>query len=105
MALFLGLDEGRHFDRELIVLSVRWYPWSRLSYRDLVEMMAERRLSWVHIIITRWVNHYAPEFKWRWNRFARPAGSFGASMKPTSRSAENGCTYTGQSTAEPWTSG
>jgi transposase-like protein len=51
MARFLGLDElfeGRHFDREIIVLCVRWYLRFKLSFRDLVEMMAERGLSLVH---------------------------------------------------------
>jgi transposase-like protein len=78
MAGLLGLDElfeGRHFDREVIVLCVRWYLRFKLSYRDLVEMMAERGLSLAHSIIMRWVHHYAPEFVRRWNRFARPAGS------------------------------
>jgi transposase-like protein len=78
MSGFLGLDklfEGRHFDREVIVLCVRWYLRFKLSYRDLVEMMAERGLSMVHTTIMRWVHHYSPEFERRWNRFARPAGS------------------------------
>jgi transposase-like protein len=78
MAGFPGLDElfeGRHFDREVIVLCVRWYLRFKLSYRDLVEMMAERDLSLAHTTIMRWVHHYAPEFERRWNRFARPAGS------------------------------
>ena len=30
------------FDTEIIVLCVRWYIAYRLSYRDLVAMMAER---------------------------------------------------------------
>src|SRR6267154_408325 len=78
MARFSGLDEAfesRHFDREIIVLCVRWYLRLKLSFRDLVEMMAERGLSLVHTTIMRWVHHYAPEFERRWNRFARPAGS------------------------------
>jgi len=78
MARFLGLDElfeGRHFNREIIVLCVRWYLRFKLSFRDLVEMMAERGLSLVHTTIMRWVHYYAPEFERRWNRFARPAGS------------------------------
>ena len=78
MARFLGLDElfeGRHFDREIIVLCVRWYLRFKLSFRDLVEMMAERGLSLVHTTIMRWVHRYAPEFERRWKRFARPAGS------------------------------
>jgi transposase-like protein len=32
----------RAFDTEIIELCVRWYITYRLSYRDLVEMMAER---------------------------------------------------------------
>jgi transposase-like protein len=78
MARFLGLDElfeCRHFDREIIVLCVRWYLRFKLSFRDLVEMMTERGLSLVHTTIMRWVHHYAPEFERRWNRFARPTGS------------------------------
>ena len=78
MAQFLSLDElfeGRHFDCEIIVLCVRWYLRFKLSFRDLVEMMAERGLSMAHTTIMRWVNHYAPEFERRWNRFARPVGA------------------------------
>ena len=33
---------GRVFDAEIIELCVRWYGTYRLSYRDLVGMMAER---------------------------------------------------------------
>ena len=78
MAGFLGLDElfgGRHFDRELIVLCARWYLRFKLSYRDLVEMMAERGLLLAHTTIMRWVHHYTPEFVRRWNRFAQPVGT------------------------------
>ncbi|HEX3399914.1 MAG TPA: IS6 family transposase [Acetobacteraceae bacterium] len=78
MAGFPSLDElveGRHFDREIIVLCVRWYLRFKLSFRDLVEMMAERGLSMTHTTVMRWVHYYAPEFVRRWNRFARPAGS------------------------------
>jgi hypothetical protein len=35
----------RQFDTEIIVLCVRWYISYRLSYRDLVDMMAERVFS------------------------------------------------------------
>jgi transposase-like protein len=86
IARFLGLEElfeGRHFDREIIVLCVRWYLRFKLSFRDLVEMMVERDLSiahttimrWVHTTIMRWVHDYPPGFERRWNRFAQPAGS------------------------------
>src|ERR1700677_122424 len=73
----LSLDElfkGRHFDREIIVLCVRWYLRYKLSFRDLVEMMAERGLSLAHTTIMRWIQRYVPEFEKRWSRFARLAG-------------------------------
>jgi transposase-like protein len=46
-----------------------------LSFRDLVEMMAECGLSMAHTTIMRWVHRYVPEFERRWNRFALPVGS------------------------------
>ena len=73
----LSVDElfkGRHFDREIIVLCVRWYLRYKLSFRDLVEMMAERGLSLAHTTIMRWIQRYVPEFEKRWSRFARLAG-------------------------------
>ncbi|MGI9025838.1 MAG: IS6 family transposase, partial [Burkholderiaceae bacterium] len=68
------LFEGRHFDRDMIILCVRWYLRLKLSLRDLVEMMAERGLSLSHTTIMRWVQRYALEFVKRWNRFGRPTG-------------------------------
>jgi transposase-like protein len=44
---------GRHFDREVIIMCVRWYLRFKLSLRDLVEMMAERGLSMAHTTILR----------------------------------------------------
>src|SRR5471032_507520 len=69
-----GLFAGRHFDRDVIILCVRWYLRYKLSLRDLVEMMAERGLSLAHTTILRWVQRYTPEFVKRWNHFATPAG-------------------------------
>jgi transposase-like protein len=68
------LFPGRHFDREVIILCVRWYLRYKLSFRDLVEMMAERVLSLAHTTIMRWVRRYASEFVKRWNRFGRSCG-------------------------------
>ena len=59
MAKFLGVEklfEGRHFDREIIVLCVSWYLRFKLSFRDLVEMIAERGVSMAHTTIMRWVH-------------------------------------------------
>jgi transposase-like protein len=65
----------RRFDAEIIDLCVRWYITYRLSYRDLVAMMAERGITVSHTTIHRWVIRYVPEFEKRWNRFARPVNS------------------------------
>ena len=65
----------RQFDTEIIVLCVRWYITYRLSYRDLVAMMAERGVIVSHTTIMRWVIRYIPEFEKRWSRFARSIGS------------------------------
>jgi transposase-like protein len=51
----------RHFQPEIILLTVRWYLRYSLSYRDLEEMMTERDLSIDHTTIYRWVQRYAPE--------------------------------------------
>ncbi|UIF87923.1 IS6 family transposase (plasmid) [Cupriavidus necator] len=77
MSKLKSLDElfaGRHFDRDVIILCVRWYLRYKLSLRDLVEMMAERSLSLAQTTILRWVRRFAPEFVKRWNRFGRSAG-------------------------------
>src|SRR5580693_3901801 len=102
MARFLGLTElfeGRHFDREIIVLCVRWHLRFKLSFRDLVEMMAERGLSIAHTTIMRWVHHYAPEFERRWNRFAQPAGASWRVDETYVKVSAPGCICTGRWTA------
>jgi transposase-like protein len=70
----VDLFKGRHFDREVIVLCVRWYLSFKLSARDLVQMMDERGIGLAHTTILRWVQRYVPEFEKRWNLFARPVG-------------------------------
>ena len=47
--------KGRHFDRSVILLCVRWYLAYSLSLRDLEEMMAERGISVDHSTVHRWV--------------------------------------------------
>ena len=51
----------KHYEGEIILLNVRWYCSYGLSYRNLVEMMAERGLDLVHTTIMRWVHEYAPQ--------------------------------------------
>ena len=51
---------------------MRWYITYRLSYRDLVAMMAERGVVVSHTTILRWVLRYVPEFEKRWARYSQP---------------------------------
>jgi transposase-like protein len=66
-----GLFKGRHFDRSVILLCVRWYLAYNLSLRNLEEMMAERGISVDHATIHRWVIRYSPELLERFNRRKR----------------------------------
>src|SRR5215510_2708043 len=70
-----NLFKRRHFDREIIILCVRWYLTYTLSYRDLKAMMAERGIEVAHTTIMRWVQRYVPEFEKQWQRYARPVGT------------------------------
>ena len=63
--------KGRHFDRSVILLCVRWYLAYKLSLRDLEEMMAERGLSVDHSTVHRWVVRFAPQLLERFNRRKR----------------------------------
>lgn len=67
--------KGRHFDRSVILLCVRWYLAYGLSLRDLKEMMAERGISIDHSTIHRWVVHFSPVLLKQFNRRKRPVGS------------------------------
>jgi transposase-like protein len=64
-----------HFDHTIVLLCVRWYISYKLSYRDLVAIMAERNVEVAHTTILRWVQRYVPEFEKRWQRYARPVGT------------------------------
>ena len=64
----------KHFKSEIILLCVRWYLRYALTYRDLVEMMAERGVSVVHTTIMRWVHQFGPELDKRVRRHLGPTG-------------------------------
>ncbi len=66
--------KGRHFDRSVILLCVRWYLAYSLSLRDLEEMMAERGISVDHATVHRWVIRYSPELLERFNLRKRAVG-------------------------------
>ena len=50
---------GRHYPRDLILQSIRWYLRYGLSYRDLEEILEERGVGIDHTTLYRWVQKYA----------------------------------------------
>lgn len=63
-----NLFKWKHYQPDIILLTVRWYLRYRLSFRDLVEMMEERGLPITHTTIMRWVHQYGPELDERSRR-------------------------------------
>jgi putative transposase len=63
--------KGRHFDRSVILLCVRWYLAYSLSLRNLEEMMGERGISVDHATVHRWVVRYSSELLERFNQRKR----------------------------------
>ena len=59
------LFKWKHYQPEIILLTVRWYLRYNLSFRNLVEMMEERGLLMAHTTIMRWVHQYGPELDTR----------------------------------------
>ena len=67
--------KGRQYEREIILLCVRWYLAYPLSYRNLEEMMKERGLSLVHSTIYRWLIAYSPQLIKRFKPYKKTVGS------------------------------
>ena len=66
--------KGRHFKKDLILQSIRWYLAYSLSYRDIEELMQERGFSVDHSTINRWVLHYSPHLEAAFRRKKKRTG-------------------------------
>jgi hypothetical protein len=51
---------GFGFPPDVIVLAVRWYLRSALSYRDVEELLTERGVQVDHVTVYRWVLRFTP---------------------------------------------
>ena len=67
--------KGRHFQKDMILQSVRCYLAYSLSYRDIEELMQERGFSVDHSTINRWVLHYSPQLEAAFRRKRKRAGN------------------------------
>ncbi len=66
------LFKWKHYEPDIILLTVKWYLRYNLSFRNVVEMMEERGLSMAHTTIMRWVHQYSLELDERVRRHLRP---------------------------------
>ena len=67
--------KGAHFPQDIILTGVRWYVAYPLSYRQVEELMEERRVSVDHATINRWVLKYSPPLEEAFHYRKRPVGS------------------------------
>src|SRR5512143_1104806 len=68
--------KGHRFEKDIILLCVRWYLAYPLSYRNLEEMMAERGVEVDHSNIYRWVQKFTPPLEASFRkRKKRPVGT------------------------------
>ena len=65
---------GHNFERDIIMLNVRWYLSYKLSYRDLEEMACERGLCVDHTTIYRWVIKFTPGMEKVIRKCKKPVG-------------------------------
>jgi len=64
--------KGAHFAKDIILVGVRWYVVSPLSYRHVEELMEERGVPVDHATIQRWVVKYRPLLEEAFHRRKRP---------------------------------
>ena len=66
--------KGSHFERDIILWGVRWYVAYPLSYRQVEEMMQDRRVEVGHSTLHRWVMKYVPLLEGAFLARKRPVG-------------------------------
>jgi putative transposase len=54
---------GRHYPKEIILQSLRYYLAYKLSYREIEEIFAERNIHFDHSTLNRWVIKYSPQLE------------------------------------------
>ena len=67
--------KGRHFPKDMILMSVRWKLAYPLSYRNIEELMEERGATVDHSTVQKWVVHYAPQLESAFRKRKKPVGS------------------------------
>ena len=66
---------GRHFPKDLILQTIRWYLRYSLSYRDIEEILEERGVEIDHTTPYRRVQEYAPQLEAEHRKRRKPCGT------------------------------
>ena len=66
--------KGRHFQKDLILMAVRWKLAYPLSYRNIEELMAERGATLDHSTVQKWVVYYSPKLESEFRIRKKPIG-------------------------------
>ena len=66
---------GRHYSKDLILQTIRWYLRYNLSYRDIEEILEERGVEIDHTTPYRWVQEYAPQLEAEHRKRRKPCGT------------------------------
>ncbi len=90
--------KGSHFERDVILLAVRWYVAYPISYRQLEEMMEEHGVEVDHATLNRWVLKYVPLLDQEFRARKRPVGPAGEWTRPMYGPGAPGNTCIGPST-------
>ena len=85
--------KGRHFQKDMILQSIRWYLTYALSYRDIEELMEERGFFVDHSTINRWVVHYSPQMEKAFRQKKIVSAIAGGWTRRTSKLKVNGNTF------------
>ena len=80
-----NLFKWKHYQPDIILLTVRWYLQYHLSFHNLVEVMEERGVSMAHTTIMRWIHQYSPELDKRSGVISGKRMPHEESMRPISR--------------------
>src|SRR6202171_6540287 len=88
------LFEGHHFDRDIIILCVRWYLRFKLSLRDPVEMMPSKAGRWRIRPLCAGCGAIHPSLRNAGDGLLRQSADHGESTRHTSKSEASGVTCT-----------
>ena len=60
--------KGKQFKKDVIIVAVGYYLRYNLSYREVQELLYDRRINVCHTKIYRWVQEYSKVLYYLWKK-------------------------------------